>query len=512
MHVADALSRAFLNETTEYRSLNQIVHSVSVSTARRQEIIDATKIDPELTELRKSFKNGWPADKTKVNPLILIYWKIRNQIYEEDELLFFDRQIIIPRDLRSSMIQKVHNSAHFGIQRTLSRAKEIMYWPGMTDQIINIVSKCTLCAKFQRGNIKEPLKPHEVPSAPFEKVGCDFCDFGGKNYLIVKDYFSKWLEIIETRTKTALEVVAVWRSLFATFGVPVTIIADNQPFGSFQCRQYAETSEINLVTSSPYYPKSNGMAERAVQTAKNILRKSAESNTSYWIALTEYRNTPLPVVKLSPAQIVFGRQLRTSSLISSQATQNQFSVRVKSLLSSAQAKMKQQYDQHTKSRPELAAGDKVYIQQHNREWKPGHIVRTTAQPRSYIVRNERGNLLRRNKTHLRLSHNFPFKPRNIDRNESDDEHDGENVDFGEGEEEGDVGQNEEEGETSQYYEMSESDVDINESVDSNSPSPTMPVQRGSRQTARRGRPFDPTNTSRYTTRSGRVVREPRPMY
>lgn len=89
---------------------------------------------------------------------------------------------------------------------------------------------------------------HKVPSAPFEKIGCDFFDFAGKSYLVVKDYFSncKWLEIIETKTKRATEVVGAWRKLFATFGKPINIVADNQPFGSYCCRQ------INMITGSPY--------------------------------------------------------------------------------------------------------------------------------------------------------------------------------------------------------------------------------------------------------------------
>lgn len=504
MHVADTLSRAFLNEKTEYESLNQVVHSVAVSDTRRQELVEATKVDPTLTDLRRFIQNGWPADKTKVKPNVRVFWKNRNQLYAEDGLMFFDHRIIIPQNLREKFVEKAHDLSHFGINRTLSRAKELMYWPGMSEQIIETISKCGACAKYQRSNTKEPMMAHEIPNAPFEKIGCDFCDFGGKSYLIVKDYFSKWLEIIETKTKTAAEVVAVWRSLFATFGVPSTIVADNQPFGSYFCQQYATATEINLVTSSPYYPKSNGMAERAVQTAKEILRKSAESRGHYHAALMEYRNTPLPVVNLSPVQIMFGRQIRTSSLTTTQAMQNQYSARVKVLLSNAQTKMKQYYDQHAKARPDFKTDDNIFVQRLDKKWEPAQMISSTVHPRSYIVRNQRGNLLRRNKAHLRSSKNFSCRSQALGVDESDDEIlEGGNVDIGEGENESD--------DSGQYFDTTPEVTTAGNVLSGGGDEIAQPRiasgSDGNRQTARRGRPFGCGRVVTVTSR-GRVVRRP----
>lgn len=169
MHVEDAL-RALMSEQTEYTSLNQIVHSVAVSDTKRQQIIEATAKDPILIELKRLYQTGWPSDKTKVTPAVRYYWKHKSKIFVENNLLFIEHAIIIPTSMRKVCIQKAYDDAHFGINRTLNRAKEVMFWPGMTEEIIEAVATCTISGKYQRFNTKEPLLAHEVPTAPFEKI------------------------------------------------------------------------------------------------------------------------------------------------------------------------------------------------------------------------------------------------------------------------------------------------------------------------------------------------------
>ena len=85
-------------------------------------------------------------------------------------------------------------------------------------------------------------------------------------------------------------------------------MSDNDPqYATETFRQFADKYGFIHVTSSPRYPQSNGEAERAVQSVKNLLRK----NEDPYLALLAYRNAPL-VNGYSPAQILMGRQLRST--------------------------------------------------------------------------------------------------------------------------------------------------------------------------------------------------------
>jgi len=84
--------------------------------------------------------------------------------------------------------------------------------------------------------------------------------------------------------------------VFATFGIPDIVIADNMPYSSYECKRFAKEYDFEFKTSSPRYPRSNGLVERFVQTAKNILKKSENLN----VALMEYRNTPITGLNRSP--------------------------------------------------------------------------------------------------------------------------------------------------------------------------------------------------------------------
>ena len=78
-------------------------------------------------------------------------------------------------------------------------------------------------------------------------------------------------------------------------------------YSSNEFKTFAESYKFSYTTSSPYYPRGNGEAERAVRTLKTLWKDVKDP----YLALLSYRATPLPWCNLSPVQLLMGRRIRT---------------------------------------------------------------------------------------------------------------------------------------------------------------------------------------------------------
>lgn len=115
---------------------------------------------------------------------------------------------------------------------------------------------------------------------------------------------------------TTSKTIEVLRSLFARFGVPEQIVSDNGPqFTSHEFQMFAKRNGIKHITSAPYHPSTNGLAERFVQSFKNALRSMKQEKRSLKEKLESYllsyRNTPHATTNETPAKLLMGRSLRT---------------------------------------------------------------------------------------------------------------------------------------------------------------------------------------------------------
>ena len=72
-------------------------------------------------------------------------------------------------------------------------------------------------------------------------------------------------------------------------------------------KEFASTYGFQHITSSSYYPQSNGLAERKVRTVKSLLRDTSDP----YLALLSYRATPLPWCNYSPSELLMGRRVKT---------------------------------------------------------------------------------------------------------------------------------------------------------------------------------------------------------
>ena len=154
----------------------------------------AIKNDSTMQKLIQTITSGWQELRAKCSPEILEFWNHRDELSFEDDLIFRGQKLLIPPALRQEMVSKVH-TGHLGVNKTLERAKDSIFWPGMSKEITEHVLQCTTCLKPLDSNAKEPLIPHEFPDRPFQKNGVDLFHFDGKEYLLTVDYYSRFFEI-----------------------------------------------------------------------------------------------------------------------------------------------------------------------------------------------------------------------------------------------------------------------------------------------------------------------------
>ena len=230
------------------------------------------------------------------------------------------------------------------------------------------------------------------------KVAADIFHMKDNDYLLLVDYYSKWLEVHKPDNLSSKNTIAYVKSTFSRNGVPDIFFTDNGCQSSSQeFKDVATEYGFTHRTPSPTYLLSNGQVERTVQTVKTFLKKASDP----YKALLDYRNTEIPDIELSPAQIFFGRRLRT--LLPTTApilnAHNRQDIRKK--LKERQHMQKHYYDQHSKPLEPLENGQKVLIHNGEKWVNYATVQRKRHTPRSYIVRTDDGKLYRRNRRHLR---------------------------------------------------------------------------------------------------------------
>lgn len=403
LYVADFLSRYFNKEdkTHEIEDLNEVViHSLNISESKIKEFQLATNQDPILSELKSILKGGWPSDRKKIKPIIRPYLKWKNDLFLENEIVFLNSKVIVPKTMQKSVLDILHSS-HLGIEKTKARARSLVYWVDINKDIERRIEECEICQKYRSSNIKEPLILHSIPRYPFQKIGVDIFEHGEKIFLALSDYYSRFLDIILLKNKSAEEVKSKLKNPFSVHGIPKEIIADNVPFNSYVFKLFCKELDIKLTTSSPRYPQSNGLAEKSVNIAKTLVKKCIENNTELWLGLLEYRNTPLKEIDASPTELLMSRKTRTlipakEDLFKPTAIPN-----INKNINNKNLKKKIFYDKSSRYKPDFVPGQKVWVQDPRRGWIKALISSSDSTPRSYWVVLDNGIVLRRNSSVIR---------------------------------------------------------------------------------------------------------------
>ncbi|XP_044183156.1 uncharacterized protein K02A2.6-like [Acropora millepora] len=210
---------------------------------------------------------GWPPYRKLYPQELWEFWNFRCDLTLEDGLILKRSRIVIPASMSNQVLQAIH-LGHQGENKIILRAREPVFWPGISADIRQMVKNCDFCNKHQP---KLPIMQPDLPTRPWEKLGTDIFEFNGNKYLMIVDYYSRLPVIRLLSDMTSHTVCNHFTSVLAEYGLPTTIIA-----------------------------------------CKTLLRKALEEDECPYTALWIYRTTPLDDQVPSPHELMFGRKPQTT--------------------------------------------------------------------------------------------------------------------------------------------------------------------------------------------------------
>ena len=402
--VPDTLSRAPLSEENDVCSV-EMQHTricIPASDVMVRKVQEATANDAVLQEAMRLTLDGWPRE---VPENLSGLFSERYHLSVAQGILLYNQRMVIPECMRMEILKQIHDG-HQGVAKCRARAQGTVWWPGISADISDLVSRCEFCQIHRAKQSPEPMISKPLPQKPWEIVGADLCELGGVHYLVIRDYYSRFIEISHLPRIRSVDVVGKMKVIFSRHGVPEEILSDNGPqFVSEEFRhKFQDDYGFEWNSSSPGYQQANGMAETAVKVAKRILRQKDPVKS-----LMIYNATPISATGYSPAHLLMGRQIRTN--LPQRERNYQPEVPPREVVSENHEKARESaeyyYNRGTKALPPLKAGDHVRVmnpQAKHWSYDTTQVIRPCGKdkPRSYMIKPPSGGVLdmRRNRRHL----------------------------------------------------------------------------------------------------------------
>jgi len=137
---------------------------------------------------------------------------VKDELSVHKGLLLRGNRLVIPPALRKEILAKIH-SGHQGATKCRARARQSVWWPGLGKELEDLISNCTVCCRHSNQHA-EPLLPSAFPDHPWQKVATDLFEWKKTNYLIVVDYYSRYIEMARLSTSTSNDVITHLKSIF----------------------------------------------------------------------------------------------------------------------------------------------------------------------------------------------------------------------------------------------------------------------------------------------------------
>ena len=220
--IADSLSRVTplefqdSNAEKDILAVNFLQYS-SIEERERDEVLQETNKDKELQSLKHYISTGWPAKRSQIPVFLHPYWNFRDELTVENGILMKNSKVLIPETLKQKYLIQIYQG-HQGIESCRSRAREFVFWVNINNDLKEMVEKCDICQSQQNSTPIVQKYISEVPPHPWHTLGSDLFYFQRIDFLVVVDYFSKYLIVRKIPSSTSSAIIKELGMIFSEFG------------------------------------------------------------------------------------------------------------------------------------------------------------------------------------------------------------------------------------------------------------------------------------------------------
>ena len=220
--IADVLSRVCPLQSNNSKTkesnidvipVHHITQSAPVSKTRLHELRLATQSDPTLCSLTKTIHEGWPQSRKDCPEQLLEFWNFRQEISEEDGILYKNHRLIVPHSERLETLKVLH-LGHYAVDKMQLRALKTVYWPGINKDILKQYQSCKNCTKHSKSQRHEALQSHPTPELPWHTVATDLFKIKKSKYLLLVDYYSRFPVLHKLSSTTSKVLVQEMKAVF----------------------------------------------------------------------------------------------------------------------------------------------------------------------------------------------------------------------------------------------------------------------------------------------------------
>jgi hypothetical protein len=368
--------------------VNRLLEEQLPTAITRKMLRKATAEDEQLKHLMEDIQEG------TCRKALHRFDKVFEELATVDGIVMRGDQLIIPGQLQAQVVELAHEG-HMGQEKTLQLLRQYAWFPNMGNMVKDWVETCVPCQASLPGTGQEPLRSIPYPEGPWQRLHADYKGpIGGWYLYAMIDQYSKYPVVKVTKSTGWDQLRPVLEEAFSSHGIPEVLTTDGgPPFNGHEMQKFSEGMGFSHKLTTPEDAQANGFAEAFIKVLVKMLhtavvegRDPKRAMHSYLMA---YRAAPHRMTGKSPAEMLFGRKIKTKLPRMLQTSDSDQDREARARHDEERRKQKEYADKKRNAKTKhIVKGDRVMVQ------RKKTTTDSPWDPRPYVVVDMKGPQLR----------------------------------------------------------------------------------------------------------------------